>query len=153
MSYFKRNIWMFGVLIGFALFASIMVSFAVVASRHKVELVTDDYYKDGIDFEQQIDKERNTASLDEKPYFNYKSGEEILEMIFPRSIKPGSVQGKLVLYRPDNAASDISVFLTLNPAGIQSIPVSALAKGNWQVKLSWKSNGEEYFQQQHLEIK
>ena len=142
--------WGKGIAIAFILFAAYIGFLVVITLREDFYLVSEDYYKKEIEYQQQINREVNHSKLQEKPTIVFVAQKNELVISFPASIKP-SENGIIHLFRPSNAEIDKKFSLILND-GIQRIPLNNMAKGLWKVKFNWNWKGEEYYQEQTIVI-
>ena len=151
MSYLKRNIWAYGVIALFVGFASLMISFATIASRHKESLVIKDYYAAEIAYQEQIDKMSNTAALAEKPVISYRDRRAQIQIHFPENAQT-AYKGRVSFYRPDKPEKDFSLPLQLAGNSLQIIPTANMLKGAWRVKLEWEAGNKAYYLEKRLYI-
>ena len=102
----KRFHWGWGIAAlyaGFALFILVIVGYA---SLQHFDLVEQDYYAKGIDYERQIDRLKRTEALPEKPIVLFDGGEVVVR--FPAVSQPTDYNGTVTLFRPSAASLDIS---------------------------------------------
>ena len=145
MSNFKKNIWGYGVVGVFILFAAMMISFAVYASHMRVDLVVTDYYKQELEFQKQLDKEHNANLLDHRPTMVYDSAASCIKLNFPDKAILGTLEGKVLFMRPDNPKRDRFVSLKPDDNGNQIILLSGAERGQWLVGMEWKANSQTYY--------
>jgi len=145
MSDFKKNIWMYGIIATFIVFASLMIYFASIATHFKSDLVITDYYKAELQYQKQINKLDNTAALASKPLIKYDSlGHKVYLTLAHIGVKD-SVGGSLYFYRPDDSKSDFTVKIKINNEGIQVIDGINHKYGRYIVKMDWRENGKGYY--------
>lgn len=133
--------WGKWIVVSFVLFAGFIATLVTVCMRQDISLVSKDYYKDELAYQQQITRVNNASQLDEKPVIQ-KTG-DVLEVDFSGFSKMES--GELKLFRPSDARKD-KIF-NLKPAGEmkQSFSVGALEKGMYRARMQWTMNGKEFF--------
>jgi len=61
-------------------------------------------------------------------------------------------QGRVQLYRPDNAALDRDFAISLDASGRQRIAIDELTPGKWYVRIEWHADGEQYYSERELMI-
>lgn len=144
--------WPIGIMVTYAIFMLFLFGYLAFARSQRVDLVANDYYQQEIAYQQQIDRIERTNALAHKPYIEYEPVTGVVTLRFPEEIEPAHVQGRLTLFRPSNAALDITTPLRLNAAGEQVIRTQKLRKGLWRVKLQWQQNGLEYYFEDVLEV-
>jgi nitrogen fixation protein FixH len=152
MSNFRKNIWMYGIIASFVCFAAMMVGFAVYASRHKVTLVVNDYYKEEIEYQQKINKTHEVASLKERPTLIYKQDAQEVELSFPASVREMIPVGKVYFYRPNDSQQDFFVDIEFDNEGKQQIPVELLSNGKWKLKLDWQAEDRAFYIEKEIFI-
>ncbi len=126
----------------FALFMFGMV-FACI-KYNKIHLVTKDYYAQEVNYDQKVEKIRNTNSLDQKVKIMYDIQAQYLKISFPDLEE---IKGSIQLYRPANSKADQKFDIKLEN-NRQAIDVSALSRGQWKVLLDWESEGKPFYQDQ-----
>jgi hypothetical protein len=151
MKKIKANLWGYVIIGIFIVFATAMISFGVVASRHKVNLVVDDYYKAEIDYQKQIVKMRNYDSLSIKPLVEYDSINKKI-IVDWGNIQDNKLQsGDIYFYRPDHPDMDIKYDIETD--GKTEIPLKAFAKGRWVLKINFRSDLAEYYTEKRIFLK
>lgn len=144
--------WPIGIMVTYAVFMLFLFGYLAFARSQRVDLVASDYYQQEIAYQQQIDRLERTSALAHKPTIEYEPVTGVVTLRFPENIEPAQVQGRLTLFRPSNAALDITTPIHLNTAGEQVIRTQKLRKGLWRVKLLWRLNGLEYYVEDVLEV-
>ena len=74
--------WGTGILIVIIIFLIVTISTTVFLMNQKVDLVSSDYYKKGIEHQKQIDKINRTNALDEK--ISVAPEAELIRVTFPK---------------------------------------------------------------------
>lgn len=141
----RRFSWGVGIWLlygGFVLFILACVGFA---SMQHFDLVEDQYYERGVEYQQQIDKLQRTQALGAQPEFTIGAASQSLVVTFPDSLVISGISGALTLYRPSNSAFDQTFKLTLTDSHSASFPLQTLASGLWKVKLDWRYFGQSYY--------
>ena len=137
--------WGKGIFITFIIFAGIMTTMVVISMRQEVGLVAPDYYKQEIAYQDQIDRMNNYNQLTEKPSVSVDRTTSEVVVSFPKSQINLIEGGEIQLFRSSQTGLDQSFELKLDELGEQRIKVSQFLKGKWKVKLFWKGNTEEYY--------
>lgn len=144
---------MYGVISAFIIFMTLMVSFAIVASNHPINLVIDDYYKAEVAFQGQIDKMKNLDSLGEKPQVEFVADAGSVMIQMPEKLSDEPITGQLKFYRPDGSVKDIQMTLLPNATGRQLVSAEQLERGRWKVQLDWTAGGRDYYYEEGVDIK
>jgi nitrogen fixation protein FixH len=131
---------------GFVLFIAGMITICV--KQKDIFLVSPDYYKEEIAYQDQIN--RLTNAVHEPIGFRYAGAEGEVKLSLPAS--HAGARGEILFFRPADARKDAKVPLELGADGKQTVPVRRLEQGLWKVKIRWTSGGKEYFSEQVLVI-
>ena len=125
--------------VGFILFLVITMS-TDEAYRH--DLVTEEYYKTELGFQDQLDKESNSRNLSEN--LSIQKTKEGLIIRFPKDLNPSQITGKMFLYRPSNKQLDSEIPLSLSSHQLL-VPDNRLVGGRWNILIDWTYANESYF--------
>lgn len=142
--------WGTGILIGIIVFVVISISMTVIFMTQDVSLVSDNYYEKSLSYQNEIDKQSRTKSLDEQVKINFNG--EVINILFPSSYLNKNISGEIYFYRPSNPKLDFKIPLELNEEGNQWILVKDFEKGFWRIKLNWVMNGNGYYNERAITI-
>jgi len=134
-----RNL-IIGSFVFFALFIGTLVA---VCMREDISLVSPDYYKQELAYQDQIKKINNTAGLAIKPSVEIVDGNLIIEFDKANLVEGGEV----LLFCPSNSKMDRTYKLMANETPSQKFDLEGLNTGMYRVKLSWRVDGNEYYQE------
>lgn len=146
----KKISWGTGIVIGIIAFVVISVSMTVIFMTQDVSLVSDNYYEKSLSYQDEIDKQSRTNSLDEQVKINFNG--EIINILFPVEYLNKNISGEIYFYRPSDSKLDFKISLNLNEEGNQMILVKDFEKGFWRVKLNWTMNGNGYYNERAITI-
>lgn len=136
--------WGKGIVIAIVLFIGYIMTMVVIMISTSSDLVEDNYYEEGVNFEHKIQAIRNSKSIKEKLIINVD--EKFLSIEFPSEVIMDSViEGKIHLYRPDNGNLDKHFAFSKKGGNTQMIPVEKIEKGNYKLLLSWKTKESDYY--------
>jgi nitrogen fixation protein FixH len=145
--------WGYKISIVFAGFVILIITLVVISMRQKdIHLVTERYYEKEIAYQDQIDIEKNTAALDQKPKIEYQKGDQIIAFTYPDHFYQENVKGKILFYRPSDAGKDFTVPVNSGIEGTQKISIGHLEKGFWRIKMEWVADSEKYYIEEKLVI-
>jgi len=136
--------WGTGIVLAFIGFMCFILYFVVKVNTDKKydhDLVTEDYYKEELDFQNDINKETNAKNLSEN--ISWKKTEEGLLITFPETFTINNISGKVFLYRPSNKQLDFETPISLSNHNLL-IPDKRLLDGRWNIKVDWQYNGKSY---------
>ena len=136
--------WGTGIVLAFVGFISFIMYFIITMSvndKYDFDLVTEDYYGQELEFQNDIDKEANSKTL--KTNINWKKTEDGLQIHFPEDLDINKIEGKVFLYRPSNKQFDFEIPISLSNHNLL-IPDKRLLGGRWNIKVDWKYNANSY---------
>jgi hypothetical protein len=133
--------WGKSIVLAFILFAIFIGVLVTVCVREDISLVSTDYYNDELEYQSQIDRVHNADDLVKKPEINLVD-DQSLKVEFDFHQFDG---GKLVLYSPADISEDKTFKLEQTDSPFQVFSVGSLKKGNYKVKMTWTTNGKEYY--------
>lgn len=132
--------WGKSIVLAFVLFATFIGVLVTIIFRQDIALVTENYYEKELRYQEQIDRERNTSELPEKPSIQVADGALVVEYTGMTQI----TSGELELFRPSDAKLDRKYVLSPD-ATVQRIDLSGLPGGMYKARMRWTQNGKEYF--------
>jgi len=136
--------WGTGIVIAFGLFMTFILFFVFKVqsdSKYDNELVVDEYYKQELKFEKQMEKEQNASDMSEK--IEISTSEAGIQILFPSDLNLTLIQGKVSLYRPSNKKLDFEVPISLSGPHLL-IPKNTLVGGRWDISIDWTYDGKEF---------
>lgn len=136
--------WGTGIVLAFIGFISFIMYFIIIMNtnnKYDHDLVTEDYYGQELQFQQEINKQKNAKSLTKN--ITYKKTEAGLIIIFPETLKANNISGKMFLYRPSNKQFDFEIPISLSNHNLL-IPDKRLLGGRWNIKIDWQYEGNSY---------
>lgn len=154
ISLWSKFNWGTGIFLFYSAFVVFMLSLVVMSMQQKIELVTENYYTEGVDFQSQINQQSNVAALTEKPTIKQLENGNV-EIKFPTAENSESkIAGKIAFFRPSNKDLDFTVPIQLQATNNQII-TQKIEQGLWKVKMSWTEkdktgNDKKFFQETTL---
>ncbi|MBT8288464.1 MAG: FixH family protein [Flavobacteriaceae bacterium] len=137
--------WGFGIVIAFVLFISFIMFFVIKMNtdeKYDHDLVTEEYYKEELQYQKTIDKEANAKAL--KINVKWEKSNDGLLIEFPSDLDYKKITGKVFLYRPSNKQLDMEVQISLSNHYLL-IPDKRLLDGRWNIFIDWQYNQTEYY--------
>lgn len=145
----KRKLsWGTGIVISFVVFMSITLAVVIYLMNQDVDLVTPDYYKKELVYQDQIERMERTNKISDKQIINFNG--ELVSVTMPSSIRNSITSGEIYFYRPSDSKFDIRIPLLPDSAGVQIIPVRELNRGLWMVKVNWKTEVEDFYTEKRV---
>ena len=139
--------WGKGIVIAFLLFATFLAVMVTIMMRQDVDLVSTQYYKDDLAFQQQYERKQNVEALEHKPEITFDRN-QFLKVNF-HSLKQIE-EGKLTLFRPSQDKLDQNFVFKPAQDSIYIFQLSPLETGVYRAKMTWKTQGKEYYMEQIL---
>ncbi len=128
--------WGHGLILALLSFMIFIVSFLVRFQTQKgnsMDLVTEDYYNYGLQYENLYQAQQNAKQLKKSPSVVVE--DNTLVVGFPEIIEP--TKGEIKIYRPSNKALDKSLPLRLNDNEMR-INEKAFSTGKYDIWISWE---------------
>ncbi|WP_397363046.1 FixH family protein [Olleya sp. R77988] len=136
--------WGTAIVIAFIGFISFIMYFVISMNTDKSldhDLVNENYYKQELEYQNDIDKETNSKSLVSK--LTWKKTPEGMVVNFPKDLDYKSIKGKVFLYRPSNKQLDFETTISLSNHNLL-IPDKRLLDGRWNIKIDWNYKDTNY---------
>jgi len=148
----NRNLWPWAIVLTFVLFISGTVSLVVMACSQKVELVSQNYYEQELQFQGQLDRMNRASQLTAPAKISYDPVRKLIAISLPPEHQGRNVTGCIDLYRPSAAGQDRRLALQTDAHGSQNLDATQFGIGLWKLRLSWQVDGREYFHEQQVVI-
>lgn len=142
--------WGIRIAILYGAFVAMIVFMVFRTMKENVDLVTPDYYQEELKFQDRIDRQNQSASLDQQPTVEVTAANIVIK--FPAAIAAGNYSGTIRFYRPSDSSKDFSVPLQLDPSGKQTVDSGKFIKGLYEAQLSWSAGGKNYYNKCSLYI-
>lgn len=105
------------------------------------DLVNDNYYKQELEYQNDINKEKNAKTLASK--LTWEKTPEGMQIHFPKELDYKTIKGQVFLYRPSNKQLDFNTTILLSNHTLL-IPDNRLLDGRWNLKIDWSYNNNNY---------
>jgi len=142
--------WGTGIVVTIIAFIAFIMYFVITMSTDNTyshDLVTDKYYQAELNYQQEIDAEKNAKSLKEKVTIEKNS--KGLKINFPKYFNPKSIEGKVFLYRPSSKQLDFEIPISISKSYLL-VPEQRLVDGRWNMKIFWKYKNTDYLIKKEL---
>ena len=144
--------WGTGIVIVIAAFISFIMYFVITMStnnKYSYDLVTDNYYQQELQYQKQIEAEKNAKNLIEN--VKLKHSEFGLTVNFPKDLDYKMINGKVFLYRPSNKQLDFEIPISISKPYLL-VPEKRLLDGRWNIIVSWTYEKKDYFFKKELNL-
>jgi len=134
----------------FILFAAAMIYLAYRCMHVNTDLVTKEYYKDELKYQDLIDGTRTANALSGK--IQIIQDEKAITVQLPVEMKDEKVSGNIWFYCAADISKDRHIPIETNSEAMQRINKNRLLPGIYTVKFDWSSNKKNYHAEQPLTI-
>jgi len=139
-----RISWPTGIIIALASFVIFILSFVYKVTflpEYDHHLVSEDYYKDELNYQQEIDKQNNGIELSENVSIEKVS--KGLLISFPSEFDPSDISGTISFQRLSNNKLDFEIPIDLKTKDVL-IEDENLVPGRWDIKIEWNVSDKAY---------
>jgi len=136
--------WGTGIFIALALFMIFILSFVyktLFIEKYEHQLVSENYYKDELHYQEEIDKMNNANLLPEN--VSLTNTNEGIIIHFPEDMDFNKIKGKVNFLRRSNEKLDFKRNIDLK-SNSMLIEDNILVTGKWEIKVDWQYEDEEY---------
>ncbi|WP_306352254.1 FixH family protein [Flavobacterium sp. '19STA2R22 D10 B1'] len=145
--------WGVGVIIAFLLFMSFILYFVIKVqtdTKYDNDLVVEEYYKQELHFQDQLNREQNAKNL--KNDIQIETKATGIEIVFPAEFNPKDISGTVSLYRPSDKKLDFEAPISLSDSHLL-IPNRSLLDGRWDIIINWKVKDQSFYSKKVLNHK
>jgi hypothetical protein len=142
--------WPTGIIIAITAFVVFILSFVfrvTFMDEYDHHLVSEEYYKDELNYQQEIDKLSKAAMLKEN--VTLKKVASGLLINFPSEFDPSQISGTISFQRLSNNKIDFQIPIELKRSEYL-IKDKQLVEGRWDLKIEWTVNNNTYLFKQKL---
>jgi len=135
--------WGHKLTLGFLAFAGMIVYMVVQSMHTHYDLVSKEYYKEELQYQQIIDGAARANRLGSHAAITENAGRLTVQL--PAEMQQKEITGTLWFYCADNSEKDKKMALQVNEDAVQTIDSRALIPGRYTVKIRWQTNGDLYY--------
>ncbi len=148
----KDRTWGIGIAVFYSLFVVVTLGLVFYATLQKFDLVAENYYEDGVRYQDRIDQKRLAESAEYKLEIKYDRANRAVNLQFPENLATDSISGKVVLFRPSNASLDRHWELQVDTDGSQRLDLKGASKGVWKVMVYWKAGSTDLYSEKSIYV-
>ena len=138
--------WGVGVVIAFVAFITFILSFVYLMftdEKYEYDLVVEEYYKQEVGFQEELNAEKNANALAENVVIT--SNPEGVLIDFPVEEGTLKIEGLVTFYRPSGKNLDFTRKILLKEGSMELfISKEFLVRGRWDVSVRWTYDGKNY---------
>ena len=137
-------------MIAFIAFAGLLSYMAYRCMKMPVNLVTAEYYKDELTYQDVIDATKNANALSGKATLVQNASNVLLQL--PGEMREKQLTGSVFFYCASNIANDRKVALSTDGQAKQEINIKQFSKGLYTVKIEWSDHDKHYYAEEPFVI-
>lgn len=134
----------------FIVFGASMMYLVYRSVNTNYELVEKDYYKSELRYQQVIDGTNRVNQLSSAVKIEQTNAGITLEL--PQEMKEKDISGDVLFYCAYAQKKDKKFSLQMDNNGVQVFPPNAISPGSYTVKITWSSEGKNYFSKKNLTV-
>ena len=146
----KMN-WGYRITILYLGFMVIILTLVTICMKQTVELESKDYYAQELKYQERIDATKNANALSAGIEHEVNGKQIILSIPIEQLSK--DFFGEIYFFCPSDGLKDIRVNMHFDATGKQVYNGAGLQKGVYKMKLSWRSNGKNFYKEDIINIK
>lgn len=135
--------WGHGLTITFIAFAGLMIFMTVKSFQQNIDLVTPEYYREELAYQQRINEIKNAAGAQQ---VSITEMDDAFVLDFPSNPK----EGYLHFYRPSDQSLD--KYYNLTASKNETISSEGLVSGYYILKLHWSDQDQAFYQEKGVVI-
>jgi len=137
--------WGTGIVLAILSFMTFIIYLVVTMTTNQEfthDLVVEEYYKQELNFQDQLNRESNSQSL--RRNIQFEQTEDGVVIYFPSNMEVSKITGKILFYRPSDKKMDFNIPIELSSHEVL-IPGRFLEKGRWNIEIDWGYEKEAYY--------
>lgn len=139
--------WKVGLL--YSSFVAMMIVLVIASNKQEFDLVSKDYYKDEISYQQVLDANRNQVGL--AGTLTISANETTVKIGFPAEFHGKAITGKIYFYSVVQNDWD-KTFPILAEENAVIIDRSLLQHTNYKVKINYRVDDKDYYLENDLNL-
>lgn len=136
--------WGVGVVIAFVAFITFILSFVYLMftdEKYEYDLVVEEYYKQELGFQDELNAEKDANALAENIIINSTLDGVLIH--FPVEEGALKIEGLVTFYRPSGKGLDFTRKILIKDREM-FISREFLVEGRWDVSVRWEYDGKSY---------
>lgn len=122
-------------------FMVFVVAMGIFMMRSSSQLVEENYYEKDLNYQQNIEAQKNALIEDTLVVFNTDS---LPEKIVVQFNTRQNITGNILFLKPEDKAKDVSFPISVDAQGRQVIDTHRLSRGRWRVVVQWEIAQKNY---------
>jgi hypothetical protein len=146
----KFNPWPYGVIAFFVLLLCGIATVLAIALTHRETMVSANYYEQELKYQDRIDSTARAQQCGAEVRLDGTDRKLVVRV--PAEQVAQKLSGAIEFYRPSAPELDCQFALAPDARGAQSVDVSQLRRGLWQVRVGWNAGGQNYFLEEKITL-
>jgi hypothetical protein len=142
--------WGGKIIVVYGIFVAGILFLVAKSSMQKMDLVTTDYYAKELKYQDKIDEQKRVDALSDTIKYEIKNGK--FSIVFPKDFSGKNIVGEAVLYAPSDENNDVKHPFSIEN-NIIDIPLTSVKIGFYNLHLTWKVDGVNYYYETKINIK
>lgn len=142
--------WGHKLTIAFIAFAGFIFFMVYKTTQSHFDLVSKDYYKDELAYQQVIDGTNLANQLSSGIAIKQENGE--LNIQFPQEMKQKKATGTIFFYCSADSRRDKKFEIQLTEEASQKIEARSILPGQYLVKINWQTDNQNYYNEQTVNV-
>ncbi len=134
--------WGAGIAILYAGFVVMILLLVGMSASQKIDLVTDQYYAEELQFQDKINKIKLAKGLSDP--LTWQVEEQGITIYFPKEFTADTLSGSVKLYCPSDNTKDRTFPITVKNSE-QRIAASDIKSGRYYLQIDWKNGKKSYW--------
>lgn len=139
--------WKIGLL--YTGFAAMIICLVFASNKQKIDLVSKDYYKDEIAYQQVLDASKNQAGLNGALSVYANASNVVID--FPGDFTSKQLSGNVTLYSAVNQDWDKRIPISTSDNKMM-IPRKDLQHTIYTVKVNYKADGKDFYYETQIDL-
>ncbi len=137
--------WGTGIAMFYSTFVVVLVAVVIKTTTFDNSLVSEQYYADDLNYQQQFDKLQNSKNLNKDLEIQYQASSQQVLLHFPDNLP--APKGEVYFFCPSNSKLDFRQPVVADANRQQSIATEQLKPGLWRIKVDWQAGDIPYFKE------
>ncbi len=142
--------WGWGIFIVLMLFFGTIILRIILSLGIEDDVITKDYYHKELNYEKEIQKQKNTNQLLEK--ITLFQSKDFVIITFPKAFKSHTIKGNVQFYCPSKTNKDLLFKIEPDTNNIQKFSISNFSEKRYQIKIDWTSDTISYYQEFNINL-
>lgn len=142
--------WGHKLTIVFIAFAAFIFFLVYKTTQSHFDLVSKDYYKDELAYQQVIDGTNLANKLSSS--IQVQQQKDQISIQFPQEMKQKKAEGTIFFYCSADSKKDKKINIQLSEEAVQVIPAKEILPGKYVLKINWTTENQNYYNEQPVTV-